>query len=65
MDYVRESIELIQGASEPFSLERFLEGSQTPVFFGSGVNNFGVEDVLNALVNWAPTPQPRDAGKRW
>lgn len=64
MDYVRESIELIQGASEPFSLERFLEGSQTPVFFGSGVNNFGVEDVLNALVNWAPTPQPRDAGKR-
>lgn len=36
MDYVRESIELIQGASEPFSLERFLEGSQTPVFFGSG-----------------------------
>ena len=64
MDYVRESIELIQGASEPFSLERFLEGSQTPVFFGSGVNNFGVEDVLNALVNWAPTPQPRDAGVR-
>ncbi len=64
MPYVRESIELIQGASEPFSLERFLDGSQTPVFFGSGVNNFGVEDVLQALVNWAPIPQPRDGGVR-
>lgn len=64
MPYVRESIELIQGASEPFSLERFLDGSQTPVFFGSGVNNFGVEDVLQALVNWAPIPQPRDGSVR-
>lgn len=65
MGYVRESIELVQGASEPFSLERFLAGDQTPVFFGSGVNNFGVQDVLDALVNWAPIPQPRDATKRF
>ncbi len=34
---VRESVELIEGASEPFSLEKFLSGEQTPVFFGSGV----------------------------
>ncbi|MCD8338644.1 MAG: peptide chain release factor 3 [Burkholderiales bacterium] len=64
MPHVRESIELVEGASEPFSLERFLEGTQTPVFFGSGVNNFGVEDVLEALLNWAPIPQPRDGGAR-
>ncbi len=64
MPYVRESVELIEGASEPFSLEKFLSGEQTPVFFGSGVNNFGVEDVLQALVNWAPIPQPRDGGFR-
>ncbi|WP_277035922.1 peptide chain release factor 3 [Turicimonas muris] len=64
MPYVRESVELIEGASEPFSLEKFLSGGQTPVFFGSGVNNFGVEDVLQALVNWAPIPQPRDGGSR-
>ncbi len=61
---VRDSIELVQGASEPFSLDRFLKGEQTPVFFGSGVNNFGVKDVLDALVRWAPTPQPRNAGIR-
>ena len=61
---VREAIELVQGASEPFNLEKFLAGQQSPVFFGSGVNNFGVEDVLQALVNWAPEPQPRDGGVR-
>ncbi len=61
---VRESVELVEGATEPFSLEAFLEGRQSPVFFGSGVNNFGVEDVLEALIEWAPEPQPRDAGVR-
>ncbi len=59
MPYVRDSVELIQGATEPFSLEKFLAGQQSPVFFGSGVNNFGVQDVLDALVAWAPAPQPR------
>ena len=37
----------------------FLAGKQTPVFFGSGVNNFGVMEVLDALVDLAPSPQPR------
>jgi len=37
---------------------------QTPVFFGSGINNFGVQEILEALVQWAPPPQPRDAGAR-
>lgn len=64
MDYVRESIELVKGVSNPFSLDKFLAGEQSPVFFGSGVNNFGVKDVLEALVRWAPQPQPRDGGKR-
>lgn len=64
MPYVRESVELVQGATEPFDIEKFLAGEQSPVFFGSGVNNFGVQDVLDALVQWAPPPQPRDAGVR-
>lgn len=64
MDGVREAIELVQGATEPFDLEQFLAGQQSPVFFGSGVNNFGVQDVLQALVDWAPAPQPRDGGVR-
>ena len=38
MGYVRESIELIKGVSNPFDIEKFLAGEQSPVFFGSGVN---------------------------
>ena len=50
------------GASHPFSnLEDFLAGKQTPVFFGSAINNFGVREILNALIDWAPAPQHRDA----
>ncbi|MSQ57182.1 MAG: peptide chain release factor 3 [Limnohabitans sp.] len=54
-----ESMELATGASPSFDREVFLVGRQTPVFFGSGVNNFGVMEVLNALVDLAPSPQPR------
>lgn len=64
MGSVREAIELVQGAMEPFTLEKFLRGEQSPVFFGSGVNNFGVKDVLEALVQWAPEPQGRNAAVR-
>ncbi len=59
---LREEVELIQGASHPFSLGDFLAGRQTPVFFGSGINNFGVQEILQALLDWAPPPQPRVAG---
>jgi peptide chain release factor 3 len=64
IDTTREEIELIRGASEPFDLDRFLTGAQTPVFFGSGINNFGVQEILQALLDWAPPPQPRDATSR-
>lgn len=54
-----ESMELATGASPTFDREAFLAGKQTPVFFGSGVNNFGVMEVLDALVDLAPSPGPR------
>jgi len=54
-----ESMELATGASPTFDREAFLTGKQTPVFFGSGVNNFGVMEVLDALVDLAPSPGPR------
>lgn len=61
---LREDVELIRSASHPFDLTAFLAGRQTPVFFGSGINNFGVQEILQALVEWAPPPQPRDGGSR-
>jgi peptide chain release factor 3 len=54
-----DSMELATGASPAFDKEAFLAGRQTPVFFGSGVNNFGVMEVLDALVDLAPSPRPR------
>jgi peptide chain release factor 3 len=57
-------VELVHGASHPFDLQAFLEGKQTPVFFGSAINNFGVREILNALLDWAPAPRERDASVR-
>ena len=54
-----DSMELATGASPTWDHAAFLAGKQTPVFFGSGVNNFGVMEVLDALVDLAPSPQPR------
>ena len=54
-----DSMELATGASPVWDHEAFLAGKQTPVFFGSGVNNFGVMEVLDALVDLAPAPQER------
>ncbi|MDA8453557.1 peptide chain release factor 3 [Acidovorax sp. GBBC 3334] len=58
-DEALESMELAVGASPAWDHEAFLAGKQTPVFFGSGVNNFGVMEVLDALVDLAPPPRPR------
>ena len=64
MNSLRHDVDLIRSASSPFDLDEFLAGRQTPVFFGSGINNFGVQEILQALVDWAPPPQPRDGGER-
>ncbi len=58
-DDALESMELAVGASAPWSHEDFLAGKLTPVFFGSGVNNFGVMEVLDAVVDMSPPPGPR------
>jgi len=58
-DAAQDSMELAAGASPAFNREAFLAGQQTPVFFGSGVNNFGVMEVLDALVDLAPSPRAR------
>ncbi len=57
----RNDIELLRGATPAFDRAEFLAGRQTPVFFGSGINNFGVREVLDALIDIAPAPQAREA----
>ncbi|WP_347258348.1 peptide chain release factor 3 [Methylocaldum sp.] len=63
-DTARQEIELVRGASPAFDPSEFLAGRQTPVFFGSAVNNFGVREVLDALAELAPPPGPRAALQR-
>ena len=54
---LREELELVQGASHSFDLDAYRAGKQTPVFFGSGVNNFGVQPLLDFFAEHAPPPQ--------
>ena len=59
-----EEIELVRGASHEFSIDAFLAGQLTPVFFGTALGNFGVREMLNDFVEWAPPPQPRVSSER-
>ncbi len=61
---LRDEIELVQGASHRFDLDAYLAGELTPVYFGSAINNFGVQELLDDFVKCAPGPQPRDASAR-
>ncbi|TVQ87713.1 MAG: peptide chain release factor 3 [Chromatiaceae bacterium] len=61
---LREELELVQGASHPLDLDDYLAGLQTPVFFGSAINNFGVRELLDAFVAYAPPPRPRPTRER-
>jgi peptide chain release factor 3 len=57
-------VELVQEAAPPFDEAEFLAGRQTPMFFGSAINNFGVKEVLDALVELAPSPGAKAAIQR-
>ena len=61
---LREEIELVQGASHSFDREAYLRGELSPVFFGSAINNFGVQELLDYFVEYAPPPQPRETTTR-
>jgi len=63
-DDLREDVALLEGAANPFDLHDFLKGSQTPVFFGSAINNFGVRELLDTFVEIAPPPLPRPTASR-
>jgi len=59
-----EEIELVKGASHEFDKQAFLDGDLTPVYFGSAINNFGVQALLDSFTEYAPSPQARQAQER-
>jgi len=60
----RDEIELVRGACPEFSLDDYLAAKQSPVFFGSAISNFGVQELLDAFVEYAPPPAPRESEVR-
>ncbi len=62
-DFIAE-IELVRGASNIFDLEEYLAGRMTPVYFGTALGNFGVREMLNEFVEWAPAPRARHTQTR-
>tara|TARA_R110000787_G_scaffold170629_2_gene283276 strand:+ start:6643 stop:8229 length:1587 start_codon:yes stop_codon:yes gene_type:complete len=61
---LRDEIELLQMAGTEFEMDAYRQAKLTPVFFGSAISNFGVRELLNGFVEWAPSPLPRETDSR-
>ncbi len=61
---VRDEIELVRGATHEFDIEEYHAGRMTPIFFGTALGNFGVREMLDGFVEWAPKPQDRQTAER-
>jgi len=64
VDELADEVELVKGASHEFELEEYLAGRMTPVYFGTALGNFGVREMLDGFVEFAPTPLPRVTKER-
>jgi peptide chain release factor 3 len=62
--HLRDDVELIEGIYPEFDVNEYLEGKVAPVFFGSAVNNFGVQELLNCFIEIAPGPLSRSTESR-
>lgn len=63
-DTLREDVELIEGVYPQLELDEYLKGNVAPVFFGSAVNNFGVKELLDSFIDFAPNPLARETQAR-
>ncbi len=61
---LRDDVAMVRELCPKFDLQAYLDGTLTPVFFGSAINNFGVREVLEGLCSIAPTPRPQSAKER-
>ena len=58
-EQVSQEIEMLDGLTEPLDIERVLAGEQMPIYFGSAMNNFGVQNMLESFLELAPAPSGR------
>jgi peptide chain release factor 3 len=64
VEKLREDVEMVRELCPEFDLQAYLEGTMTPVFFGSAINNFGVQELLEGVGNFAPKPRVGKALER-
>ena len=64
LETLREQVEMARGLLPAFDHEAFLQGTMTPIWFGSAINSFGVKELLEGLGAYAPAPQPRMTDRR-
>ena len=60
LETLKEELDMVSALIGDFSMEEFLAGIQTPVFFGSALNNFGVKETLDMIAKAGPGPKPRE-----
>ena len=63
-DELKEEVELVEGVYDSLDVEKYRAGEVAPVFFGSAVNNFGIQEMLDKFVEIAPSPKPRETNVR-
>ena len=61
---LRQEVEMVRGLCPSFDRQAYLDGIQTPIWFGSAVNNFGIQELLDGLTRHAPPPQVRTTLER-
>ncbi|MEO0413011.1 MAG: peptide chain release factor 3 [Pseudomonadota bacterium] len=64
IERLRDEVDMAQGLCPEFDREAFLQGTMTPVYFGSAINNFGVRELLNGVGTYAPSPTQQSAQER-
>ena len=64
LETLRQEIEMVKGLLPKFNYEMFISGNMTPIWFGSAINSFGVKEILDGVIEFAPQPQPRPTRTR-
>ncbi|MEI6097671.1 MAG: peptide chain release factor 3 [Alphaproteobacteria bacterium] len=64
LEKFHEDIEMARELLPPFNRQAFLNGSLTPIWFGSAINSFGVKELMDGMGEYGPQPQPQKAAER-
>jgi len=64
LDNLREELEMVRELLPAFDQQAFLDGTMTPIWFGSAINSFGVKELMDGIANYGPVPQPQTAKPR-